>query len=441
MKQREREWRYVSAASLVGGIGPLEGVLGAVPVVRCWDLHFAIPNPLYVQYLYEFDRGPAELLLLAVRAARRSAAENPDDPEACRAVERSTTALALAQENHWTKSRPRPSLSADELRGLREARRPIDAGAVPWLTRSIGFRQLLRRIQVLTAIHHTLLAEPNDLLAHAQLAELYWSMSFYDVAVEHLREQLRLMKAEEQERSDPQRKAELLQWEQLLSDRERQVNDMQRYAALQLTKVPPRMQPLAAFRAFGLARQALTALAAQDPVDLSPEEADVLIFLHLTLGQAEQLRGQLTETQRTLLGPLDYEQYRVLQAAALGDYAEADRALERMLGSAPLKPTALPLLNMLQAITFGQLQPHVLNRRMLAPVMQDQAQIGLRHFLHQRKMKDLEVLRGMLALEVGDVDKAKKLFQQTLENSAGIDFESRPIAVRYLQLLLASEKR
>jgi hypothetical protein len=310
---------------------------------------------------------------------------------------------------------------------------------------------------VLTAIHHTLLAEPNDLLAHAQLAELYWSMSFYDVAVEHLREQLRLMKAEEQERlkadeqarSDPQRKAELLrqrkaellQWEQLLSDRERQVHDMQRYAALQLTKVPPRMQPLAAFRAFGLARQALNALSAQDPVDLSPEEADVLIFLHLTLGQAEQLRGQLGDTQRTLLGPLEYEQYRVLQAAALGDYAEADQALERTLGSAPLKPTALPLLNMLQAITFGQLQPYVLNRRMLAPVLQDQAQVGLRHFLHQRKMKDLEVLRGLLALEVGDVDKAKRLFQQTLENSSGIDFESRPIAVRYLQLLQASEKR
>ncbi|MBL8795011.1 MAG: hypothetical protein JNM56_13965, partial [Planctomycetia bacterium] len=435
LKQREREWRYATGATMVGSLTSLSSVLPSFPIFLWQGLSFDPPNQLYLSYLGDYDMGPPEALLLAVRAARRGAAENPDDLQACRILERATTALALAQENHWARSRARPALSADQLRELREARRPIDAGALPWLTRAVNFRQLLRRIQVLTALHHGLLVEPNDLLAHAQLAELYWSMSFYDLAVEHLREQVRLMRVEEKERSDPQRKAELAQWEQLLSDRERQVNDLQRFAALQLTQAPPRHQPVLAFRYFGLARQALNDLQAQDPTQFNPEEADLLLFLHLMFGQAEQLRGQLTETQQKLLGPLEYEMYRVLQAAAVGDYAEADRALERALGPGTLQPTALPLLNMLQAMTFGQFQPHVVNRRLLAPVLQDQAQVGLRHLMHQRKMKDLEVLRGMLALETGDVDKAKKLFRQAVEQSWGIDFESRPIAMRYLQLL------
>ncbi len=54
-----------------------------------------------------------------------------------------------------------------------------------------------------------------------------------------------------------------------------------------------------------------------------------------------------------------------------------------------------------------------------------------------RELADWRVLRGMLALEQGDNAVAAKYFQEALDlgEREKFQFESRPIAVRYLQLI------
>jgi hypothetical protein len=227
--------------------------------------------------------------------------------------------------------------------------------------------------------------------------------------------------------------------EKLLADCEKQLNEVQRYYELVAAGKPPKIQAQGAFRPFGLAKQALTALLREDLSTLNPEEANLLIYLHLTLGKAEELRGQLTEGQKAVLGPVNYELYHVLQAAAVGDYADADAHLGQLLGSVS-KSAEPPMLHMLQGMTFGQLQPVLLSRNLVVMHTRQQIIEGHQALMARQRLDDLVVLRGLLTLEVGDVSAAEQHFRAAIEaRDLRYEFESRPIALRYLQLLDAAK--
>ena len=64
---------------------------------------------------------------------------------------------------------------------------------------------------------------------------------------------------------------------------------------------------------------------------------------------------------------------------------------------------------------------------------------ALQSVLAQQRVQDLRALRGLLALDSGDVTAAEKHFWDALELSPRYEFESRPIAARYLELMKQSK--
>jgi hypothetical protein len=320
-------------------------------------------------------------------------------------------------------------------------KKPFEPFLSPWLTRSLSFRHLLRRVQELTALHQELAARPDNPLLHDALFRVYWNMNYYDAAIEHLRAEARLLRAAAEHAPDNKDlKKSQADVDKLLADCEKQLQEVQRYYELAAAGKPARVQALGAFRPFGLAKQALTALLREDLSTLNPEEANLLIYLHLTLGKAEELRGQFTDGQKAVLGPVNYELYQVLQAAAVGDYADADAHLARVL-EVVTKPAEPPLAHMLQGLTFGQLEPVVLARNLGAVYTRQQFMEGHQALLARQRLDDLVVLRGLLALDVGNVAAAAQHFRAAVDApDLRYDFESRPIAVRYLELLKQSRQ-
>jgi len=428
----ERDYAFLSTVRVLGSGNPVAGgMISAAAVVGTAMLG----GPLRGQYLASFDVGPPGTLVVGVRAARRAVAENPHDLDAFLALARTTDALAgSSQESHWARVPRQTSLTPAELmQMLREKQNP-DARLSPWLTRALSVRQVLRRVQVLTALHQILALQPDSPTVHHYLFTIYWNMNYYDAALDHLREEVRLFQGASG-RLLAQQENNLKQLEKLLADCEKQVNELQRGFEFAVAGRSSRVQAMWAFRPFGLARQSLAALLREDIARLNSEEAGQVIWLYLTLGKAEELRGQLTESQKAVLGPGQYATFRAILAAALGDYAEADHYLAEAVAAMP-PPDRPPLPEMLQALTFGQLQPPGMQHRLLAPFLQEQVIGAHRTFVVRQQFDDLIVLRGLLALEVGDLAAAVQHFQQALRDpTPRYDFETKPIAVRYLELM------
>src|SRR5262249_25141727 len=145
----------------------------------------------------------------------------------------------------------------------------------PWVVRSISFRHYLRRVQELTAYYQCLAANPNELRAHMDLYATYWEMSYYDVAVDHLRRGVELLRIS----PSPEHQKTLSNAESLLATREKELRDVQREFELAAAGKLPKVQAMWAFRPFGLPKQALAALMREDLKTLTPEEVNLVIYL------------------------------------------------------------------------------------------------------------------------------------------------------------------
>jgi hypothetical protein len=177
---------------------------------------------------------------------------------------------------------------------------------------------------------------------------------------------------------------------------------------------------------------------AEDLTKLNTEEATLVVYLYLTTGRAEELRTQLTEAQKPVLGP-HYALYRTLQAAAVGDYALADSFVKSAIDEIPT-PKQSPILMMLHGLILPKAHPHVFTQRLLAWSAQGTLyQVSLA-MVAQQRANDLRVLRGLLALESGDVAAAEAHFREAVEAPLRFDFESQRIAVRYLELIKQAKR-
>ena len=116
-----------------------------------------------LRLLEGFPPPEVDLLILAVRAARLALAANPDDKNAW---------LRLGQAYHTLHR------ATDE--------RP-SSGQSPLL-------DLLRHVQIATALEHALVLDPDLEQAHEGLSRLYGEQNFVDAALEHRRHALRLMR-------------------------------------------------------------------------------------------------------------------------------------------------------------------------------------------------------------------------------------------------------
>src|SRR5262249_50526668 len=114
----------------------------------------------------------------------------------------------------------------------------------------------------------------------------------------------------------------------------------------------------------------------------------------------------------------------VLLGAMAGDYEAATKHLDEVIQKVDQSNTAT-MLNLMESQMFqGQLDPRSF-------VTMSEVTVGV------QQSADYRVLRGMLSLEQGNTTEAAAYFQKALElyEREHLDFESRAVAARYLELI------
>jgi tetratricopeptide (TPR) repeat protein len=174
----------------------------------------------------------------------------------------------------------------------------------------------------------------------------------------------------------------------------------------------------------GLGKRALDLLLEADPAQIAEAEAGLQLRLLLYTGRAHEVQDRIGEELKPVLG-FDYEWDTILMDAALGNYAEAGAYLDQLIAGlekANLESMLVQLRS--QIFPFQRTLPGYLG--------------GINNTVERvRQLADYRVLRGLLALEEGDIAQAERAFQRALDmgKDEPFAFESRPIAVRYLQLI------
>jgi len=446
-----RQWLLALATGLIGegsgreplGTASMLGVrLHLTPLLSSSPPAAATP-PAGQQVAEQFaagflalhDAGPPEALLLAVRAARRALAVNPDD----------AGALLL--------------LGKAYLRLARQTREQSWRSPLPWLA-------TIRQVQVLAALEQAVLLRPDLDEAHALLAPLYYEMGQMDRVLDHLRERLRLAEQGAGDRG-PKGGAEAERRLGLQSDVARMEalvhRSQQTYQAnTEGQQEPSKVLARARLAArHGLSRQALEMLLESSPAIFGKDGTKMQMELMLLAGRAAEVRAWLRESHPALFGPGGFVTYHWLLAqasAGCGGYEEADAEVDQLSEAVrsvqvpPVKLLAVRAAVALRAAEAATTRPIPgTGPGGLAGAIYLQYE-ALRHLGNPagllRQEADYNVLRGLLALEAGAVEDAQRHCRAALElwgsdaqarTGAGLDFNSRPIAQYLLQLLEKGE--
>jgi tetratricopeptide (TPR) repeat protein len=351
------------------------------------------------------DDGPAGSLLLAVRAARRALAVDPDD-----ALAYFRLGWAYAWLHQLTSERG--------------------------TTSSFSLLTQLRRVQAITALKNAVRLRPDLAPAHELLAGLYQEARALDLALPHVQELLRLTRA-----AGPRSGETAQQFDarvRIISDREQALGKQMR-ELLNLVdtqsfnlKIYGKVR-LAESR--GLPGHALKLL--QDPRSGGYEEFGVegaLIELHLMLytGATREVREWITPAQEAVMEPFNYHWLLALLGAATGDYDQADDDLRRMI----LTPSDLPELRLHNVGLHESLALLLLQGGPLDAWQPLAVRVWLMRRLEAlaRQHADVRVLRGMLALESGEIEAARRRLREALAMWNGNE-GSAVIGRHYVRLL------
>ncbi len=296
----------------------------------------------------------------------------------------------------------------------------------------LGGRQLLRTGQLAAALQQALALQPDAIDAHQLWAELYWENGYYDLALEHMRS------ATAARAADGQRFGELIQ------ALEKEVRELRTDFELKTAQMTPTARALVALEQYGLAGQALAALDRADPAEFTLPDVELYLYLALTTGQVERMRSPppqkpsvLADNLRAPLGPR-YDRYQAFLAASLGDYARAGASTDKLLDGltasthAPLaRGLSDWMAQLTQSTPWGQLT--------IVPRLRAEMKAGSDlHILSLswQAAADLHVLRGLLALDEGDIPTARRHLDDACRlGESGVPFEARPVAERYRRLL------
>jgi tetratricopeptide (TPR) repeat protein len=408
-----------------------------------------LTNWFFSMVMGPVDLGPPAAPLVALRAARRALASNPDDSRGYAALARCADAL-WRLENHWT-GQPPPAqrLQLPFLRQFRQVltqrRQPIEPYLSPWIKRSLTPRQLVRQVELVWAWQQALALGQDSRPCHESLYSIFWQMGYYDRALEHFRQFVQAFKSGGAGNEDPRRfEQQVKNLENDLKGFEDEMEKLRTEYELASANLPANARAGVAL-IFGLSKQAIPVLEKIEGKSLSFEDADLLIYLYLTTGQLGKLNegGRLGTLDENLRQPLRelYDRDQALLAAATGDYALAAQALDRLLAQ-PSKPMVPLAVRFLQFLTVENLQaPSLAGLAFLDPQLANatrQVQGELFRLLgKERERREWLTLRGIIALEQGDTEAARKHF--ALAVRPGVSFESRTIAERYLELLEGKE--
>jgi hypothetical protein len=374
------------------------------------------------------DRGPPEALLLAVRAARRALAAHPDD----------AGAFLL--------------LGGAYLRLRQQTREQGWQAILPELA-------TLRRAQALTALEQAALLRPDLDEAHALLVQLYSEGRQLDRTLDHLRARLRI--AEDEERKGGPDAPAAAERRVALEEDVRAVEALVRRAEeIYEANTHDRTSPTTVFerarlaQRHGLSRKALELLLGSHPAIFGKPGALLQLDLMLAAGRAYEVRDWLEPGHEAVLGAATYHSLQAWAAAACGDYTAADAELDRL--GEPLRRLQVPpgrLMPVRPAVLL-RVGGAVLSRPVPGGGAAGLAGVAFRQFDELaplggpaellRQEAHLEVLRGLLALESGDVEKARAHIgaardvwgsDEQAAAGGGLDFPARPIAQQVNHLL------
>jgi tetratricopeptide (TPR) repeat protein len=375
-------------------------------------------------FTWQRDDVPPASLYLALRAARRALAVNPSDAQAYLALGRSYMLL---------------------LKNTRERF---------WSRRYAELAEL-RRAQAIAALNQALALKPDSARAHLMLNQLYREMGYVDLELKHLRSYVQLASAagpppgvdpREFRKDEAGFQAEVKRMTKEVSDREKKF-----VVAAAGKRVLDRA--LAALQQ-GLAEKARDLLLESDIAAFGPQGMELELSLLLQTGRPKDVADWTGPEQLPSLGAPTYHRLRILALAALGDYRLAQdecRWLIRTL--TPTLPGREPQpLREMAAKEIGWIvleqQPVVGGTAAHAVwhgALQIEASIRIDGLIQSLKQEaDLTVLRGLLALEQGDVEEAEVALRVALAvwrsetappSARGLDFSSRLLAQGYLHWL------
>ncbi len=457
-------WEAYAASCVAGAWAPsgspvATGLTGAMQLLA--KTQFELPP-------FDPMEGPVAPALLAARRARQALLANPNEPR---------TYLWLGQAYRhlrWDTEETRWGVALPQL-------------------------AMLRQSQLAVAFRNVLQLRPErqvELVAHDALASLYGRLNYRDLEVKHMGERLRLVKeigpigGQDPATFAKQAEAMEKQYKQYEKDLKTRQNE---YAVKSSGKKVLEKAGTAA--QFGLAETALQVLLDSDSLEFGAPGARLQLDLLLSMGDLERLRVMLLSgnekedkdlalTLRQQYGGPLYELYRFQLAAAEGDYAEADRFLEeagRTLVEDPtalanarravLSPTALSVAaerDPSAARDFPEaaaLDPRQLEAvgvaRAIVDALPERGPVFWLYVRRQhrdrllydaasliqpvRQQADFTALRGVLALEAGDVEAARKHFRQALFHGTDskepvLDFGGRAASLKYLGMIDAQRK-
>ena len=407
----DRKNYYVAQSKIVAELAYSIGLPGPANLNVCFlaagcpsakqKPNSALNKAMVKAFLRNQDDGPPELLYLAVRACRRALQANPDDAQAT-------------------------FLLGESYARLRDYTRERSWGPV------LGN---FRTCQVLAAYRQALKLDPKNWRAHDRMAEVFQSMIDYkDLTLQHLKELHKLRarspapgesKEQFQDRMGLLKKTiQFLEKEvQTLSDR------------LAVNSGNLRIVDRANLAGqYGLSGKALAILLNSDIAAFGVKGLEMELKLLLNTGRLEEIKNWLTPKHRDLLGDTTYLLITAQLEAGLGNYAEAEKALQDMIVTpAPwgkkLRPRNMLIMAIGNSLLFEaaggpfQLFPiPMVNRLADQDSITDIISFGT-NLMDQEAIS--LVLQGVLALESGANQKAIACFRPALafwDSPAGTRF-------------------
>jgi tetratricopeptide (TPR) repeat protein len=455
------QWENGQAAALIGAAAAWTspwGALSDAPLRLTW---FRPQSPedgpgagrlssldrmaasLLRRYALQQDEAPPTLYYLAVRAARRAVAANPEDATAYLLLGESYLGLLQAMQEP-AKAAYYMMLERSLLQSTRE--RPRAA--------QLRMFVQLRQAQASAALNRALALRPDFLQAHLHLGRLYQEMGYLDLALGHWQSALRLarqtgppagMRREEFQASQAQNDEQV----QRLA---REVQKRADSATLASSDSPTRQRALVAFQN-GLAGKALDLLLESDLSAFGKEGMELELELLLGTGRPWDVQQWLRPEHANDLGLASYYWFRARALAASGDYTSAEEDCAEAARAVARRPDSPQPVRLRESMAFLVatlvLDGHRSADASLADALARVNQAALAGNLQElaqllRQQADSTVLRGLLALEEGESEEAELAFRaalalwkdkSTAASGGGLDFNGRILAQNCLRWL------